>query len=228
MNQPFATPPLEPFPIKVIADVMCPWCFVGKRRLERTLEQLPHINAVVTWWPFLLDPTIPPEGVDRGEYLQKKFGARDGGEMYLALREVGREDGIDFAFDAIQRSPSTVDAHRLIYWAGDPRTQDAVVERLFQLYFLEGADIGDADVLAGAATDAGMDAEAIRAKLADDRDRDTILTMVEQMQKAGVNAVPAFVLGGKRAVVGAQPVELLREQIELAEEEFRAERYDPD
>lgn len=228
MTQPFGTSPLEPFPIKVIADVMCPWCFVGKRRLERTLERLPHINAVVTWWPFLLDPTIPPEGVDRGEYLRKKFGSADGGEMYLALREVGREDGIEFAFDAIERSPNTVDAHRLIYWADNPQTQDAVVERLFQLYFLEGADISDAEVLAGAAADAGMDAESVREKLADDRDRDTILKMVEEMQKAGVNAVPAFVLGGKRAVVGAQPVDLLQQQIELAEEEFRAERYEPD
>lgn len=228
MTQPFGTSPLEPFPIKVIADVMCPWCYVGKRRLERALERLPHIDATVTWWPFQLDPAIPPEGMDRGEYLQKKFGSSDGGEMYLALREVGREDGIDFAFDQIERSPNTVDAHRLIYWAGDPKTQDAVVERLFQLYFLEGADIGDPEVLAGAAADAGMDAGAAREKLADDRDRDTILKMVEEMQNAGVNAVPAFVLGGKRAVVGAQPVELLQEQIELAEEEFRAERLDLD
>jgi predicted DsbA family dithiol-disulfide isomerase len=218
----------EPFSISVISDVMCPWCFVGKRRLERALARLPHIDAMVTWWPFLLDPTIPPEGVDRGEYLRKKFGSADGGEMYLALREVGREEGIDFAFDSIERSPNTVDAHRLIYWAGDPRTQDAVVERLFRLYFLEGANISDSDVLAGAAEAAGMDAEDIRARLADDRDRDKILTMVDQTAKAGVNAVPAFVLGGKRAVVGAQPVELMSEQIELAEEEFRAERHQPE
>jgi len=218
----------EPFSISVISDVMCPWCFVGKRRLERALARLPHIDAMVTWWPFLLDPTIPPEGVDRGEYLRKKFGSADGGEMYLALREVGREEGIEFAFDAIERSPNTVDAHRLIYWAGDPATQDALVERLFRLYFLEGADISDPDVLAGAAEAAGMDAEDIRARLADDRDRDKILTMVDQTAKAGVNAVPAFVLGGKRAVVGAQPVELMSEQIELAEEEFRAERHQPE
>jgi len=219
---------LEPFPISVVADVMCPWCYVGKRRLETALRQLSHIDAVVTWWPFMLDPTLPPEGVDRGEYLQKKFGSADGGEMYLALREIGREEGIEFAFDAISRSPSTVDAHRLIHWAGNPRTQDAVVERLFQLYFLEGVDISDPEALAGAAADAGMDVEEVRAKLADDRDRDTILKMAEEMTKAGVNAVPAFVLGGKRAVVGAQPVELLSEQIELAEEEFRAERHEPD
>jgi len=228
MIQQFGPAPLEPFPIKVIADVMCPWCFVGKRRLERALEQLPHIDTVVTWWPFLLDPTLPPEGVDRGEYLQKKFGSADGGEMYLALREVGREDGIEFAFDAIERSPSTVDAHRLIYWASDPQMQNAVAERLMQLYFLEGADIGDPEVLAGAAADVGMNADDVRAKLADDRDRDTILKMVDEITQAGVNAVPSFVLGGKRAVVGAQPVELLQEQIELAEEEFRAERYEPD
>ncbi len=228
MNQRFGPSRLEPFPISVVADVMCPWCYVGKRRLERALDRLPHIETVVSWWPFLLDPTIPPEGVDRGEYLQHKFGSPDGGEMYMALREVGREEGIEFAFDAIERSPNTVDAHRLIYWAGDSQTQAAVAERLFQLYFLEGADIGNPEVLAGAAADARMNEEEVRAKLADDRDRDKILKMVEEMQKAGVNAVPAFVLGGKRAVVGAQPVELLTEQIELAEEEFRAERHDPD
>ncbi len=228
MTQPFGTQPLEPFPIKVIADVMCPWCYVGKRRLERALERVPHIDATVTWWPFQLDPTLPPEGVDRGEYLQKKFGSSDGGEMYMALREIGRDDGIAFAFDQIARSPNTVDAHRLIYWAGDPKTQDALVERLFQLYFFEGADISDPEVLAGAAADSGMDAGTVRAELADDTDRDTIMKMVAETQKAGVNAVPAFVLGGKRAVVGAQPVELLQEQIELAEEEFRADRYEPD
>jgi len=219
---------LEPFPISVVADVMCPWCYVGKRRLEEALRRLSHIEAVVAWWPFMLDPTLPPEGVDRGEYLHNKFGSADGGEMYLALREVGREEGIDFAFDAIQRAPSTVDAHRLIHWAGDPQTEDAVVERLFQLYFLEGADISDPEVLAGAAADAGMNADEVRAGLADDRDRDKILKMAGEMTKAGVNAVPAFVLGGKRAVVGAQPVDLLTEQIELAEEEFRAERHDPE
>lgn len=229
MKERYQPAPLEPFPISVISDVMCPWCFIGKRRLEGALKRLAHVEARVNWWPFLLDPTIPPGGVDRGEYLRKKFGATDGGEMYLALREAGREEGIDFAFDAIERSPSTVDAHRVIQWAaGNPQMQDAVVERLFQLYFLEGADIGDPDVLTGAAEAAGMDAGEVRARLADDRDRQAVLTMVEQTTKAGVNAVPAFVLGGKRAVVGAQPVELLAEQIELAEEEFRAERYQPE
>ena len=220
---------LEPFPISVISDVMCPWCYVGKRRLEAALTRLPHLDVRVSWWPFLLDPTIPPGGVDRGDYLRKKFGSADGGEMYLALREAGREEGIDFAFDAIERSPSTVDAHRLIQWAAStPQMQDAIVERLFRLYFVEGADIGDPDVLTGAAEAVGMDPGEVRARLADDRDRQSVLTMVEHTTKAGVNAVPAFVLGGKRAVVGAQPAELLAEQIELAEEEFRAERYQPE
>jgi predicted DsbA family dithiol-disulfide isomerase len=219
----------DAFPISVISDVMCPWCYVGKRRLEAALKRLPHIEARVSWWPFLLDPTIPPGGVDRGEYLRKKFGSADGGEMYMALREAGREEGIDFAFDAIERSPSTVDAHRLIQWAAsDPQMQDEVVERLFQLYFIEGADIGDPDVLTGAAETAGLNPGEVRARLADDRDRQAVLTMVEQTTKAGVNAVPAFVLGGKRAVVGAQPADLLAEQIELAEEEYRAERYQPE
>jgi len=219
----------DAFPISVISDVMCPWCYVGKRRLEAALKRLPHIDARVSWWPFLLDPTIPPGGVDRAEYLRKKFGSADGGEMYMALRAAGREEGIDFAFDAIERSPSTVDAHRLIQWAAsDPQMQDEVVERLFQLYFVEGADIGDPDVLTGAAESAGMNPGEMRARLADDGDRQSVLTMVEQTTKAGVNAVPAFVLGGKRAVVGAQPAELLAEQIELAEEEFRAQWYQPE
>ena len=219
----------DAFTISVISDVMCPWCFVGKRRLEHALAKLPHIDAQVSWWPFLLDPTIPPGGVDRGEYLHKKFGSADGGEMYMALREAGREEGIEFAFDAIERAPNTVDAHRLIQWAaGNSSVQEAVVERLFRLYFLEGSDIGDPDVLTSAAEAVGMAPGEVRARLADDRDRQSVLTMVEQTTKAGVNAVPAFVLGGKRAVVGAQPAELLAEQIELAEEEFRADRYKPE
>lgn len=221
MNDPFAP---EPVPIAVISDVMCPWCFIGMRRLEQALGQLPELSTEVNWWPFLLDSTIPPEGVSRSEYLRKKFGSSDGGEMYRRVREAGDAEGIAFNFDAIEFSPNTVDAHRLIHWAGTSGRQSEIVERLFQLYFEEGMNIGDADVLAQAASSVGLSAEVVRAKLSTDDDRSVVMEMIRQTHAAGVNAVPTFIIGGKRGIIGAQPVELLVEQISLAAEEFAASR----
>lgn len=209
-----------PFPIAVVSDTMCPWCFIGKGRLERALARLPDIPVAVGWWPFLLDPRIPPGGSDRKLYLRSKFGSADGGEMYLRLKEAGREEGIAFAFDAIEKAPNTVDSHRLIHWAGANNRQSETVERLFQLYFLEGADIGDADVLAGAAGEAGLDAEDVRARLQTEEDRAVVLAMIGQAQQLGISAVPTFILGGRRAVIGAQPADVLVEQIRIAARSF--------
>jgi predicted DsbA family dithiol-disulfide isomerase len=218
----------EPVPIAVISDVMCPWCFIGMRRLEQALDQLPELSVAVNWWPFLLDPTIPPEGVSRSDYLRQKFGSPDGGEMYRRVREAGDAEGIAFNFEAIETSPNTINAHRLIHWASAFGRQSAIVERLFQLYFEEGADVGDADVLAEAAGGVGLSADAVRAKLATDDDRAAIVEMIRQTQAAGVSAVPTFIIGGKRGVIGAQPVALLVEQISLAAEEFAASRSQHD
>lgn len=212
------------FPIVVISDTMCPWCFVGKRRLEHALGRLPDIPVALGWWPFLLDPRIPRQGMDRKEYLRNKFGSVDGGEMYRQLRSAGEEEGIAFAFDAIRKAPSTVDSHRVVHWAAERDRQAEMVERLFQLYFTEGADIGDHEVLVSAAGDAGLDADLIRQKLQTEEDCDTVLEMVAQAQQLGVTAVPTLILGGCRAVVGAQPADRLVEMIRRAAEEFAESR----
>ena len=149
----------EPVTIDVISDVVCPWCYLGKRRLARAIGLLPEIQFVVRWRPFRLDPTIPPEGVAREDYLTAKFGSIEAlDESHRQLTERGREEGIDYRFDRITRSPNTVDAHRLVRWAGAEGVQDDMVERLFAAYFSEGLDIGDPAVLAALSEDVGFDA----------------------------------------------------------------------
>jgi predicted DsbA family dithiol-disulfide isomerase len=149
---------LEPLRIDVVSDVMCPWCFVGKRRLERALAEAADVPVEVIWRPFQLDPTLPPDGKDRRAYLEEKFGGPEqAAAIYERIREAGREEGIAFAFDRIARSPNTLDAHRLIRWAGEEGVQDAMVERLFELYFLEGADLTREATLVEAAVAAGME-----------------------------------------------------------------------
>ncbi|MGD9869365.1 MAG: DsbA family oxidoreductase, partial [Hyphomicrobiales bacterium] len=133
--------------IDVVSDVMCPWCYIGKRRLEHALALVPEIQADVRWRPFQLDPTIPAEGMNRQDYLDRKFGPGGAGKIYKQIELAGEAEGIPFRFDRIARSPNTLDCHRLIRWAAHDGFQDAVVDRLFELFFLEGADIGDRAVL---------------------------------------------------------------------------------
>ena len=157
--------------IEVVSDVVCPWCYVGKRRLEAALAQSNDAAVAVRWRPFQLDPTIPSEGLDRRAYMRAKF--RDDArlaEVHARLRAVGAEVGIDFDFEAISRSPNTLDAHRLIRWAAASGVQDEVVERLFSAYFEHGRDIGDRSVLAEIAGECGMDAEAVERRFAGDGD----------------------------------------------------------
>ena len=143
--------------IDVVSDVMCPWCYIGKRRLDRAQVLAPDIEPVVRWRPFQLDATIPANGMDRQDYLDKKFGRDKAAEMYAQIKETGEVEGIQFAFDRITKSPNTMNAHRLIRWAEVGHQQDAVVESLFELYFTEGEDIGETSVLLGAAREARMD-----------------------------------------------------------------------
>lgn len=201
---------LEPVKIDIVSDVMCPWCFIGKRRLEKALTDLSDVPVKVEWHPFQLDPTLPAEGKDRAAYLSDKFGdpARIA-EIYDRIREVGAAEAIPFAFEKITKSPNTLDAHRLIRWAGIEGVQDDVVERLFELYFLEGADLTDRNVLAGAAQEAGMDGEMVARLLATDADLAETEAEVVHAQAIGVTGVPCFILDGKYAVSGAQPAEVL-------------------
>ena len=207
----------EPVTIDVFSDVVCPWCYLGKRRLARAVGLLPEILVVVRWRPFRLDPTIPPEGIGRAEYVTAKFGsmaALDEGHRHLVER--GQEEGIAYHFDRITRSPNTVDAHRLVHWSAAEGVEDDMVERLFAAYFSEGLDIGNAAVLAGLAADVGLDAGAIAKRLAGDEDREPVVAEIENAYRIGVSGVPCFVIDRRLAVTGAHPSEVLVQAIEQA------------
>ena len=205
--------------IDVISDIVCPWCYLGKRRLELALAMLRDISAEVHWRPFQLDPSIPPEGIPRADYIRRKFGsleALDAPNAHLAA--AGAAVGIAYGFDRITRSPNTIDAHRLIRWAAEAGVQDAMVERLFHLYFVEGADIGQSEVLVRAAADVDMDAAAVAADLATDRERAAVQADIDTAGYAGVTGVPCFVMDGRSAVMGAQSPEFLAAAIRRAAE----------
>jgi predicted DsbA family dithiol-disulfide isomerase len=202
--------------IDVVSDAVCPWCFVGKRRLEAALESLPGLPVEIRWRPFQLDGTIPQGGISREEYLTRKFGAERAKDMYARLEGVGEEAGISFAFDRIARSPNTLDAHRVIRWSQPTGRQDELVERLFNAYFVEGGDIGDRDLLAKIAGDCGLDVAMTRARLDTDADLAEVKEEIAVAQRIGVTGVPFFILGGKYAVAGAQPAEALATAIQKA------------
>lgn len=214
-----------PVEIDVISDVMCPWCFIGQKNLENALAATKHIKTDIRWRPFLLDPTIPKQGRDRQEYLNNKFGGKDKAkEIYARVEEAGKAAGINFNFKAIKISPSTIDAHRLLRWAGgvSSEVQNKLAKRLFELYFLEGADIGDHGVLLTASIEVGMDQKIVVDLLAGDADRAEVIEEITKAQKMGVTGVPCFIIGNKYAVMGAQPAETLAQAIAG----FDAERHE--
>ena len=197
-------------PIDVISDVVCPWCYVGKRRLERALAWVPEIDVEVHWKPFRLDPTIPPEGISREAYLTRKFGSVDGpDDMYQRLTDMGESESIVFRFDRIERSPNTVDAHRLIKWSASEGLEDDMVERLFVGYFSEGLDIGDAAVLTDLAEQTGFSRHAVSARLAGDEARSETVGEVENAYRIGVTGVPCFIVDQRIVVMGAHPPETI-------------------
>jgi predicted DsbA family dithiol-disulfide isomerase len=203
----------EPLAIEVVSDVVCPWCFVGKRRLERAIASA-GVPATIRWHPYQLDPTIPPGGKSRREYLVAKFGSEDRiRQLYRNIEAVGVDEGIDFAFERIAVSPNTLDAHRLIRWSGEAKATDAVVEALFRAYFLDGRDIGDRAVLADIAASCGMERDDVARRLASDEDLAAVAAAVQAAQHQGVTGVPTFILAGRYAVVGAQPAETLADAI---------------
>ncbi len=195
--------------IDVVSDVVCPWCYLGKRRLEAAIAQSGEA-VEIRWRPYQLDPNIPAEGVERRAYMEKKFGKGDGlAEAHARLTALGTAVGIDYRFDAITRAPNTLDAHRLIRWAADAGAQDAMVERLFKLYFEEGRDISDRALLAAVAGEAGLDAAAVAEALADGRDLEAVRGEIDQAQRIGVSGVPFFIFAGKFGVPGAQEASVL-------------------
>lgn len=213
------------FIIDVVSDVVCPWCFLGRKRLENALAMNPDIEASVNWRPFQLDPTIPRQGKDRNRYMQEKFGSSDKiFEIHQQLIELGKEEGIEFDFEAIKISPNTLDAHRLIRWASQatPNVQDAVVGILFSYYFEQGKDIGDRQVLLEAAEEAGMDVAIVDSLLATDADTVGVQQEIDTANQVGVRGVPCFILDQKYAVMGAQSADALADAIRQT-----ADGYEP-
>jgi predicted DsbA family dithiol-disulfide isomerase len=205
--------------IDIVSDVVCPWCYLGKARLERALAALNDVNAETNWRPYQLDPTVPRGGVDRLKYMEAKFGTGPRlGEIHKQLEGFGREVGIRYDFDAIKVSPNTMNAHRLIRWAAQagPGIQGKVVDRLFKLYFTEGADIGSHAVLLNAGVESGMDGAIIEALLPTDAEEAGVIGEIATSKKMGITSVPCFIFNQKYAVSGAQTPEILIEAIQGA------------
>ena len=199
--------------IDVFSDTVCPWCWIGKRRLERTLEARPDLEAETVWHAFQLNPGMPAEGMDRREYLETKFGGADNARaVYGRVIAEGARESLPFDFGAIPRTPNTLDSHRLVRWAaGQPSGQAPMVEALFDAYFARGQDVGDAEVLARVAAGAGYDEPGAREWLVGDAGRAEVAREDMQARRAGITGVPCFILDGKVAVPGAvEPDVLLR------------------
>ena len=213
--------------IDVISDVVCPWCFIGKRNLERALEawraKHPDETPTVRWHPFQLNPQLPDSGVPRKQYLENKFGGpQRAKEIYARVSAAGKRAGIDFAFDDIQVQPNTIDAHRLMHYADEHGKQDAVAEGIFRRYFVEGADLSDKQTLADIAEQAGLNRKEAAAYLASDADRALIEDQDRRARAMGVEGVPYFIFNQRLALSGAQPPEVIVEAMEKAREELAA------
>ena len=196
--------------IDIVSDTVCPWCYIGKRRLEAALRERTEIAAAVRWHPYQLAPELPADGMARDAYLAAKFGAlADARAIFARIAEAGRGAGLDFAFEKITRAPNTLDSHRLILWAGGAGCQDAVVEDLFRAYFCEGRDIGDRGVLVEIAGRHGMDAMLVARLLDEGRDRERVAQEATAARQAGINGVPTFIFDQRYAVSGAQDAPVL-------------------
>ncbi|WP_299725658.1 DsbA family oxidoreductase [uncultured Tateyamaria sp.] len=195
--------------LDIMSDPICPWCYIGKAHLDRALAAHPDHPFVIEWHPFQLNPDMPPEGMDRRAYLEGKFGGKEGAvRAYAPVVESAEKAGLKIDFEGMKRTPNTMDAHRLIHWAGIEGKQTAAVSALFKAYFVEARDIGDHEVLADIADSIEMDAAVVTRLLASDADRDDIAARDTHSRQMGINSVPTFIVGGKHAVPGAQPPEL--------------------
>jgi predicted DsbA family dithiol-disulfide isomerase len=210
--------------IDVISDAICPWCYVGKRQLERALDLLEaqRLRFTVAWHPFQLNPEMPPEGVERQQYRIAKFGSLERSQQLdQRLTETAATVGLDFHFERLTRTPNTVNAHRLIRLAGQKGVQDGVVEALFEGYFCNGADIGDSQVLATLGAGGGLDRDEVLAMLAGDEGRKEVLAGDQMARNAGIQGVPSFALQGHVLFSGAVPAEEMAQTFARAWEVLR-------
>jgi predicted DsbA family dithiol-disulfide isomerase len=201
--------------IDVISDVVCPWCFIGKSRLEAALALVSDIAVDINWRPYFLNPWMPREGIDRQTYLETKFGSP---ERYAVIAErvtaAAAMEGLLYASDKIDRQPNTLDCHRLILWSRSAADPGRMKQRLMELYFSEGADLTDPKTLIQAAIDCGMDGDLVRRLLASDADVDRVESDANSAKEAGIDGVPCFIFGGSVIVTGAQSPEYLASAIE--------------
>ncbi|MBN9580704.1 MAG: DsbA family oxidoreductase [Afipia sp.] len=205
---------VKPLQIDIVSDVVCPWCYIGKRRIENAVALVPDVPVEVNWRPFFLNPWVPREGISRDEYLTAKFGSP---EAYtkIAARVVAAaaEDGLEYHPDRVRRQPNTIDCHRLIHWAGAQGKAAAMKQRLMELYFRDGGDLTDTEVLVQAAADVGLEADSVRRRLASDDDVDLVSAQAQEASEKGISGVPTYVFAQKYAVSGAQPPEQLARAI---------------
>jgi predicted DsbA family dithiol-disulfide isomerase len=210
-------PPRARLQIEVVFDLVCPWCYLGTQRLRRTLRGRPDIAADILWRPFLLNPDIAPGGVARQDYLLRKFGGEDRARrLHATIAELGRAEGLAFAFDRIRRIPPSLDAHRLVRLAEREGLADRAVPALFKAYFREGLDIGDQQVLALIAAGIGMDFAATRRALASAQEAEAVHADNLRAHRLGINGVPCFVVQGRHAIAGAQEPEVLERLLDVA------------
>jgi predicted DsbA family dithiol-disulfide isomerase len=214
----------KPLQIDIVSDVVCPWCYIGKRRIENALALMSEVPVEVHWRPFFLNPWVPREGIDRDTYLETKFGSV---EAYkgIAGRVVAAagEEGLIYRPDRVKRQPNTIDCHRLIHWADAHGKSAEMKQRLMELYFRDGGDLTDTAVLVQAAADCGLDADDVRRRLASDEDVELISAQAKDAADKGISGVPTFVFAGKYAVSGAQPAEQLARAIRQVSAEVNAQ-----
>ena len=211
--------------LDIISDPICPWCYIGKTNLDRALEQIPDHPFTIEWHPFQLNPTMPAGGISRRDYLEGKFGGKEAAvKAYAPVVTASEAAGLKINFEGMQRTPNTIDAHRLIHWAGIEQRQSFVVQRLFEAYFRDARDIGDREVLADIADGCEMDAGVITKLLASDSDIENIQKRDAHSREMGISSVPTFIVANQHAVPGAQSTDMwlkvmgeIIDQIEAAE-----------
>jgi predicted DsbA family dithiol-disulfide isomerase len=210
-------PPKARLAIEIVHDLVCPWCYLGIRRLMRTLRRRPDLLFDLTWRPFLLNPDMPRVGMSRPEYVIRKFGGEDRARrLYTSISDIGRTEGLLFRFDRIRRTPSSVDAHRLVRYAARFNRADAMVEALFSAHFTDGHDIGDHSVLQAIGAACGLNADDVRRYLASDSDADAVHADNLRAHRLGINGVPCFVVSGRHAIAGAQEPEVIERLLDVA------------
>lgn len=210
-------PPRARIGIEVVHDLVCPWCFLGVRRLMRTLRRRPDLLFDLAWRPFLLNPDMPRAGMARPDYVVRKFGGEDRARrLYTSISEIGRAEGVDFRFERIRRTPNSVDAHRLVRFAARFGRADQIVDLLFSAHFTDGLDIGDTAVLVAVAQACGIDGRQARQFLLGEDEGDAVHAENLRAHRLGINGVPCFVVAGRHAIAGAQEPEVIERLLDVA------------